>query len=204
MKRKTWISVLVMLLLISLAGTALASTYYHKPSDYKGRNYLVDGGSYMWIPYGAKVNITTDKWGNTMVSYGGRSADITSFANFSKTPPTDEEMAKAQEIAASGGTKTAAVAPSKSPTTGGQGDKNVNCLGAVVQFADKNGKGTGTKYNEILFDGSVDVLITANSYNGKKLKGWIINGIEVQSASVSKTLLLKDLDGSVLVEAVFK
>ena len=208
MRRKTAFALWIILTVVVLTGSAVAATYYHKPNDYSAHNYMVDGGSWLKIPYGAEVTIDTsdrEEW-FVYLKPGGRGASLDSAeqTRFSKDPPSPGELKRAEEIAAYGGYKSTAVAPCLVPLIGGQGEKRALALGATVQYVNENGKATGTKYDQINFDGSISVIFTANSFSGKKFIGWSINGETPQSGDASKTLTLTNLDQTILVEAVFR
>ena len=211
MNGKRLAAVVIILAVIAMVGTALAATYYHKPYDYSAHNYMIDGGFWMNIPYGAEVGIEANTYnpGEWFVYFktggrGGASLNATDMTRFSQTPPSAGELARAEEVKAYGGFKSSAVAPCLVPLGDGKGDSCAFALGAVVQYADEKGKGTGTRFDYINFMGSVDLVFTADTFEGKKFVGWKINDEDYQTDSASKILLLTGVDDSILVEAVFK
>ena len=99
MKRKCLTALVVFLSVLLIAAVALAATYYHTPGDYKTKRYDAGGGVYQSIPFGAKVSIVSRE-GYYWVSYGREVCRVSSLKNFSKDPPSEEDLAIAGYVKA--------------------------------------------------------------------------------------------------------
>ena len=86
----------------------------------------------------------------------------------------------------------------------GEGEFSITATGAVLQFANKKGKGAGTKYNMISFNDPVDVVVTAVVPKGRKISGWRINGVLVRFYKTLKTFRLPEVSSDTTIEVVFK
>ena len=92
----------------------------------------------------------------------------------------------------------------EAPGSYGEGLYSITATGAYIQFPNKKGKGSGTRYSEVRFDDPVDVVITASIPKGKKLAGWKINSVYISFYKSVKTFRLPEVFDNTTIEAVFK
>ena len=97
-----------------------------------------------------------------------------------------------------------------------EGEKILRTIGCSIQFIDKDGKPHGDSFTELNFgeeyyntltrktvtDGSVDVKISAEIFNRKKVAYWVINGVKYTFNTEVKSFTLRELPYSMVVEAV--
>ena len=74
--------------------------------------------------------------------------------------------------------------------------------GGVIQFPNKRGKASGTKYSEVRFDGPTEVIVTATVLRKQRVDYWLINGVKVKPGGKKLTLVGENED--IKVEIVLK
>ncbi len=192
--KKLLLYTVIVFLILSTALPALAGTCYVKTSNGKTVNLRseVDNSVLAQIPYGTKLTFDDDKSTEVAayVTYNGKKGYIR-WGYLSNTAPEPYK-------------KKASAKATEAPTTYGEGLLSITATGAYIQFPNKKGKGSGSRYSEVRFDDPVDVVITASIPKGKKLAGWKINGVYMSFYSSVKTFRLPEVDDSITVEAVFR
>ncbi len=189
MKKKTLLSLI--LLLVCLSTAALAETWYVKTPNGKTVNIRNRQNEVIGhIPYGTALVPDADECTEVVayVTYNG----VSGYVNWrylvrEKPAPYRKSSAK---------TETA------EPGTYGEGQYSVSITGGVLQFQNKKGKATGTKYSEVKFDEPVSLVATASVPKKKKVDFWLVNGVKLQPGS--KTLGIIGEDSDIVIEIVYK
>ena len=98
--------------------------------------------------------------------------------------------------------KSSAQSETAEPESYGEGQYSVSVTGGVLQFQNKKGKATGTKYSEVKFDEPVSLVVSASVPKKMKVDYWLINGVKLQPGSKSFGIIGEDED--VVIEIVYK
>ena len=83
------------------------------------------------------------------------------------------------------------------------GGYEISALGAYIQFAGSDKKGTGEKWETLRVSGSDNVVITADVPKGKKIDYWVINGVRYEFNETVKTIRLTKADSDFEFEVVY-
>lgn len=97
-----------------------------------------------------------------------------------------------------------------------EGEKILRTVGCVMHFIDKDGNSKGSSFTELNFgeayynthtretvtDGSVDVRVSAEIPQGKKVACWIINGAKYTFNKEVKSFTLREVPYGMTIEAV--
>ena len=191
--KKTVFLMLVALLLVLSAVALAATAWYVKTPNGKTVNIRHDqtGEVIGHIPYGTAVYPTEESTETAAcVTYNGVTGYV-SWKYLVKDKP-------AAYKAASSSKKQTAV--EEEPY--GEGEYEVTVTGGVLQFPNKKGKASGTKYLTVKFDEPVDLVVTASVPRGKKIAYWLVNGVKLKLTA--KSLGITGDGQDVSVEIVFK
>ena len=186
-------ALLGMALILCLCATALADTWYVKTPNGKTVNMRDETTNRIVgrIPYGTAV--TPDDGKSTelsaYVTYNGASGFV-SWKFLVKENPGEFKKG------------SAAPKETEEPGSYGEGKYAISVTGGVLQFPNKRGNASGTKYSEVRFDEPTEVVVTATVPRRKRIDYWLINGVKVKMNTRKLTLVGEDQD--IKVEIVLK
>ena len=192
--KKLLLYTVIVLLILSAALPALAGTCYVKTPNGKTVNMRSpeDNSVLAHIPYGTQLAFD-DNLSTEVVAYV--TYDVQKgYVRWSYLSNTDPGPYK----------KKGSAKATEAPGSYGEGLYSITATGAYIQFPNKKGKGSGTRYSEVRFDDPVDVVITASIPKGKKLAGWKINSVYISFYKSVKTFRLPEVFDNTTIEAVFK
>ena len=190
--RKTALLLISTVLILCLCSAALAETWYVQTPNGKSVNMRDETTNRIAgrIPYGTAVTPDDGKSTETAayVTYNGASG----FVNWKFLVREDPGEYKK---GSSAGTK-------EEPGTYGEGDHAVRVTGGVLQFTNRRGNASGTKYSEVRFSEPTEVVVTASVPRGKRVDYWLINGVKMKPGSRKMKLIGENAD--ITVEIVFR
>ncbi|MBQ6563532.1 MAG: hypothetical protein K6A68_03210 [Clostridiales bacterium] len=189
---KKWIFPVLVLLLVCLCVSALAEVWYVKTPNGKTVNMRDTSRKVVGhIPYGTALVPDSGKCTELVayVTYNGVSGYV-SWNYLVQDEPAPYKKSSSSK-------KEAAVVE-----VYGEGQYSVSVTGGVLQFQNKKGKASGTKYSEVKFDDPVSLVVTATVPKKQKIDYWLINGVKLQLKS--KTLALVGEDEDITIEIVYK
>lgn len=191
MKKSTFL--VLLLVLVCLCTSVLAETFYVKTPNGKtvnmrGRQHEVIAH----IPYGTALVPIADECTDTSayVTYNG----VSGYVNWKYL--VQEKPAPYKKSSSSKKEETA------EPAVYGEGEHSVSVTGGVLQFQNKKGKATGTKYATVNFDEPVSLVVTASVPKKKKIDYWVVNGIKMKLSS--KSFVLLDAQEDIVIEIIYK
>ena len=184
----------IMVLLLCLCTTALAETWYVKTPNGKAVNMRDEATNRIAgrIPYGTALEPDDGKSTEkaAYVTYNNATGFV-SWKFLVKEKPGEAEKA-------TGSAKNATEAPGSY----GEGQHAISVTGGVIQFPNKRGKASGTKYSEVRFNEPTEVIVTATVPRRRKVDYWLINGVKVRPGGKKLTLVGENED--IKVEIVLK
>ncbi|MBQ6174155.1 MAG: hypothetical protein IJK28_05990 [Clostridia bacterium] len=205
------IRLIVALVLCLCMCAALADTYYVKPDTSVSLRDESTNDVLITIPAGTALEPVGDKSTDlcAYVTYGGFSG-LVLWNYLTRTAPADMPpddvdpfATKAPIVSAEtpAPNPTPTPAPTPAPTPENTTLRTVN---AVIQRANSRNKAEGATMTEMVVTPSDNVIITAQVPRGKKLVGWLFNGVHYNLMRSVKSLRLTNIDRSWTIEAVFK
>ena len=193
MRIKNTVFMILVLLLVCLSTSALATLWYVNTPNGKSVNIRDQYNAVIGqIPYGESVIPEGDKCTETVafVEYRGVSGYV-KWQYLSQEKPEARKKNASQQKVESGTT-----------VTYGEGQHTISVTGGVLQFQNKKKKATGTKYTEVKFDEPVSLVVTASIPKKKKIDYWVINGAKLQLKSKSFGIIGEDED--ITIKIVYK
>lgn len=195
LRKKGPVFLFLVTLIVSILIPASAGWWYVKTPDGKTVNLRdYDSGEVIaQIPYGTRLYANEDSTElSAYVTYKG----LGGFVKWKYLVRDKPEPYQGKPHTASKPKVTEA------PGTFGEGPYAVSISGGVLQFPNKKGKASGTKYFEIRYEEPTTVVVTATVPKGKKIDCWMINGIKMLPSGKSLTLIAEGQDIS--VEILFR
>ena len=184
----------MIVLILCLCTTALAETWYVKTPNGKTVNMRDETTNRIAgrIPYGTALEPDDGKSTEkaAYVTYNNASGFV-SWKYLVKEKPGEAGKS-------SGSAKNA----TEEPGSYGEGQHAISVTGGVIQFPNKRGKASGTKYSEVRFDEPTEVIVTATVLRKQRVDYWLINGVKVKPGGKKLTLVGENED--IKVEIVLK
>lgn len=194
MRVKKTAALILAAVLLCLSASALAETWYVKTPNGKTVNLREEGTQKVigHIPYGTALIPYADKCTeiSAYVTYNGVSGYVkwNYLVREKPAPYQPKNSGKAKEEI--------------SAEPYGEGEHSVSVTGGFLQFQNKKGKGTGTKYSEVKFDEPVTLTVTASVPKGQKIDYWVVNGVRLTLSA--KSIGVTGEEDDVIIEIIYK